>query len=268
MMHKLPVVIAAFVIVVLASGCNMPSTNGITQVATIDALLAGVYDGHMPLQTLRTYGDFGIGTFEALDGEMILLDGTFYKVRADGTVVQPPLGEETPFASVTRFIADHVETIQAPTDMAALQARIDALIPEQNRFGAFIVRGAFATVQARSVAEQSEPYPPLAEVTKNQSVFTFANVHGTLLGFRLPPFVQGVNVPGYHMHFLTDDHTGGGHVLAFAMTEGTLEVDSIHDWLHIYFPTGSDAFGAADLAQDRTEELEKVEKNPQPGKSD
>jgi acetolactate decarboxylase len=265
-MRRLSSVLVAFVLVFLVSGC-MPSTNGITQVATIDALLSGVYDGHMSLQALRRYGDFGLGTFESLDGEMILLDGTFYKVRADGVVIQPPLSEETPFASVTTFVSNHQETLTGPMDMAALEAQIDAIVPQPNRFAAFIVRGNFHTVQTRSIPAQSKPYPPLAEATKSQSIFDFSQVTGTVLGFRLPAFVDGVNVPGYHIHFLTDDHTGGGHVLAFEMTDGVLNVDTIHDWMHIYFPLESDAFGTADLAQDRSQELQDVETNPQPATS-
>ena len=263
MARKLPFTVVAFVLMFLFAGCTMPSTNGITQVATIDALLAGVYDGHMSLQALRRFGDFGLGTYESLDGEMLLLDGTFYKVKYDGTVEQPPLSEQTPFAAVTRFVATNEETIQNPVDMLGLEAKIDEIVPQQNLSVAFIVRGNFSRMQTRSVPEQTEPYPPLAEVTKNQAVFDFADVNGVMVGFRLPAFVAGVNVPGYHMHFLTEDLAAGGHVLDFELRDGTLEMDALHDWLHIYFPTENDAFGAADLTQDRTEELDAVENNPQ-----
>ncbi len=238
-------------------GCA--TTNGITQVATIDALLAGVYDGHMSLEVLRGYGDFGIGTFEALDGEMILLDGTFYKVRADGKVYRPALSESTPFACVTTFVSDIRETVKGPTDMTALEARINALVLQPNHFCAFIARGDFNRVRARSVPSQKKPYPPLAEVTKNQPVFTFSNIRGTVIGFRSPDFVKGVNVPGYHMHFLADDLSGGGHLLDFEMTGGILEADTVHDWLNIYLP-GSESFGSVDLMKDRSSELKAVEK--------
>jgi len=249
-------------------GCTTPALNGITQVATIDALLAGVYDGHMSLETLRRYGDFGIGTFEGLDGEMILLEGTFYKVRVDGKVYQPTLSERTPFACVTRFVPDITEIIQTSTDMKSLEERIDRRIPQQNRFCAFTLHGYFPHVQARSVPSQTKPYPPLVEVTKKQTVFTLLQVHGTLIGFRSPPFVEGVNVPGYHVHFIADDHSGGGHVLDFEMTQGTLEADTVQQWLTVYLPTGSDSFEAADLTRDHTVELEKVEKSVSQGISD
>jgi len=252
---------AALTLACCLPGCGTPTANGITQVATIDALLAGVYDGHMTLGALREYGDLGIGTFEGLDGEMTLVDGTFYKVRADGKVYRPPLSERTPFASVTRFVPDLKDTLSGPADRKALEARIDALAPSRNQICAFIVRGDFRLVRTRSVPAQKKPYPPLVEVTKTQPVFTLRNVRGTLVGFRLPDFVKGVNVPGYHMHFLTDDRTGGGHVLGFELAQGTLEADRVHEWLDIRLPTGSSSFGAANLTQDRTAELQAAEKD-------
>lgn len=246
-------------------GCRTAPSNGITQVATIDALLTGVYDGHLSLEKLRTFGDFGIGTFTALDGEMILLDGVFYQIRGDGKVYRPALSARTPFACVTPFTADLREPIAGPVSMQALAARIDALVPQTNRFCAFIVRGEFRQVQTRSVPAQRKPYPPLVDVTKHQPVFNLADVRGTVIGFRSPAFVKGVNVPGYHMHFLADDHSGGGHVLAFEMVQGTLEADTVHDWLNIYLPSASEAFNAADLARDRAADLESAEKAEQPG---
>lgn len=251
------------------SGCAAPPSNGITQVATIDALLAGVYDGHMSLRMLRAHGDFGIGTFAGLDGEMLLMDGTFYKVREDGTVCNPPLSERTPFACVTSFAPDLTDAIRTPTDMKALEARIDALVPQHNRFCAFRIRGNFRYVKTRSVPAQKKPYPPLAEVTRTQRVFALSNVRGVVIGFRSPAFVKGVNVPGYHMHFLADDLSGGGHVLDFEATDGALTADTVHEWLSIHLPTGSTSFYDADLTRDRTTDLKTVEGNPQgdtPGK--
>ena len=248
----------------LLSGCRTSSLNGITQVAPIDALLTGVYDGHMSLETLRKYGDFGIGTFEGLDGEMVFLNGTFYKVRADGKVYQPALSEQTPFACVTEFIPDVREIIQVPTGRKELEGKVDALFPRPNRFCAFLVRGVFRTVQTRSVPMQHKPYPALTEVTKTQSVFTLTNVEGTLIGFRAPAFVKGVNVPGFHMHFLTGDHLAGGHVLEFELIRGILEADTVQEWLHIYLPTDSEAFDSADLTPDRAGILQTVEKAVRP----
>lgn len=256
--------IAALFIIVLSavwlSGCRTSVSTGITQVATIDALLAGVYDGHMSLDALSKYGDFGIGTFEGLDGEMILLGGQFYQIRADGKVYRPQRTIRTPFACVTHFAADYSENIGTPTDMTGLERRLDQIAPRQNEFCAFQVHGEFSAIRTRSVPAQTKPYRPLAEVTKTQPVFNLTRLRGTLIGFRSPPFVKGVNVPGYHMHFLADDLSAGGHVLEFQLTRGTLAVDTTHDWMHIQLPSGNDAFGTADLKSDRTLELKAAEK--------
>lgn len=257
--------LAALIAAALLAACRPapdPGAGGITQVATIDALLAGAYDGTVTLAELRQSGDFGIGTFHALDGEMILLDGVFYKVRGDGTVVEPPLSETTPFASVTHFRADVREELPAGLDLPALEARIDRLLPQANRFCAFRVRGEFRHVRVRSVPAQSKPYPPLVAVTRNQPMFTLQGVRGTLIGFRSPTFVKGVNVPGYHLHFLADDRRSGGHVLEFTAATSTLEADTLHDFLTIRLPAPGAAFEKVDLTPDRSGELEEAEKNP------
>ena len=56
-------------------GCSTAPQNVVYQESTVDALLSGVYDGELPLEQLRKHGHFGIGTFDRLDGEMVLLDG-------------------------------------------------------------------------------------------------------------------------------------------------------------------------------------------------
>ena len=234
--------------------------NAITQVSTIDALLAGVYQGHMSLEELQAYGNFGIGTFEGLDGEMILLEGIFYQVKADGKVYQPGKETRTPFACVIHFSEDYSLTISSIQDMGSLEALIDSLVPHQNRFVAYSLHGTFSHMRTRSVPAQTKPYPPLAEVTQFQPVFDLNDITGTIIGFRSPAFVKGVNVPGHHMHFLADDHTGGGHILAFSLLSGQLEMDTSHSWLNLYLPSDSEAFHQADLSTDRTKELHYVEK--------
>lgn len=167
----------------LLAGCGALRPEGITQVATIDALLAGVYDGHMSLRELQRHGNFGLGTYDRLDGEMIFLDGKFWKAQGDGQVVRPPLTDSTPFACVTRFAPTKRAIVRA-ADLQDLQKLIDLLAPEQNRFCAFRMRGEFGLVQVRSVPAQAKPYRPLAQVTKTQRVFDLTHVRGTLIGFR------------------------------------------------------------------------------------
>lgn len=249
----------AFAFLFLAAGCRAAPADRLTQVATIDALLAGAYDGYLPLAELARHGDLGLGTFHALDGEMILLDGRFYQVRADGRVYRPDLAGKTPFACVTDFAPDLSASLAGPLDQDSLAERIEELLPEANGFCAFTVAGRFRRVRTRSVPAQSKPYPPLAAVTEHQAVFDLEDVQGTLVGFRAPDFVRGLNVPGYHLHFLTADRTAGGHVLAFALESGWLELDVTHRWLTVYLPPG-DPFGNLDLSPDRGRELQRVER--------
>ncbi len=197
------------------------------QVSTLGALMQGVYDGEIEVGKLVQEGDLGIGTFEALDGEMVVLDGQVYQVRADGKAVEVDDAVKTPFAVVTWFEPD--QQIQLPTGIesyAQLKDELDKLRNSPNLFYAFKVEGTFEYVKTRSVPPQSKPYPPLVEVTDMQPTFEFHNVKGTLVGFWFPSFAEGVNMPGFHLHFLTEDHVAGGHLLECILAEGSASVDN------------------------------------------
>ena len=135
---------------------------------------------------------------------------------------------------------------------------MDSLLPTTNIPYALKIEGLFRHVQTRSVPRQTKPYPKLVEVVKNQPTFEFENVRGILVGFRLPEYMKGINVTGYHLHFLTEDKTGGGHLLECQIQNATLEIDYTSAF-HMVLPTAG-AFYEADVAQDKEEELEKVEK--------
>ncbi|MBN2143479.1 MAG: acetolactate decarboxylase [Candidatus Aureabacteria bacterium] len=248
-----------FLSLLFCSGCATVATNTITQTSTIDALLAGSYDGSVSCRQLLQYGDFGIGTFDRLDGEMILLNGRIYQVKADGAVYMPDPSVTSPFASVCRFVPDNHFTLQSKSDYKMIQETIDQAVPNKNIFCAVRIHGRFASMKTRSVPAQTKPYPLLADVTKNQPVFNMESIQGTIVGFRCPDFVKGVNVPGYHFHFLSDDSTRGGHILDFVLDEGNCEVDVCHRFL-LVLPEGGKGMEHLDLSLDRTGELQKVEK--------
>jgi acetolactate decarboxylase len=201
----------------------------IYQISTYDSLSKGGYDGIVPIRELAENGDFGIGTFEGINGEMVMLDGVVYQVTVDGAVHikkgSDLTGEWTPFAMVTRFEADLEETLTGFEDYHALQSAMDAKLTHPEDFYAVRVDGTFEYIKTRSVPAQSKPYPILAEVIKQQTCFELRNVRGTLVGFRCPAYVGGVNVAGYHLHFVSSDRTAGGHVLELKLKEGTLKMD-------------------------------------------
>ncbi len=241
------------------TGCASPIQNTVYQTSTIDALLAGVYDGDKTLEEVREHGDLGLGTFQHLDGEMALLDGQFYQVKVDGRVYSPNLKGKTPFAEVCNFTPEKAFAVIEGTDLEGLEALVDRQAPNQNQFCAIRIEGHFKTMKTRSVPAQQKPYPSLKEVAKHQAVFDMENVAGTVLGFRSPPFMKGTGVPGYHLHFISQDRTRGGHILAFEMVTGTAQVDML-DRFEMDLPN-TEAFAMVDLSPNRQQELKSVEKN-------
>ena len=248
-------------LLILFTGCRkkgevQEKEESIVQVSTIDALLNGVYDGTKTLNELREWGDFGIGTFHALDGEMVLLNGTFYQVKADGEIYLPSGKMKTPFAAVTRFTPEKSEHL-AIRDYPRLKAVLDSLIPSPNLFYAIRFQGTFGSVTTRSVPAQQKPYLPLTEITADQPEFSATHISGTLAGFYCPPYVQGINVPGYHLHFLSEEKNFGGHLLGFEMGKGRLQLDQVSHF-RMLLPEKGD-FLDSDLRKDRSSELKKVE---------
>jgi len=242
----------------LLAGCATAPKNTLTQISTIDALLAGAYDGQMTTGNLLHYGSLGIGTFDGLEGEMIVIDRQVYQARADGSVCLMPTNTTTPFASVVNFKADSICHYDGALDEKMFQDFADGLAPNSNLFVAVRFDGHFPLMKVRSVPKQEKPYPPLAEVVQHQTVAEYASVNGTVLGFRCPSFVKGVNVPGWHLHFISDDRTKGGHILSFTTTGGELKLDSCNRF-YMALPD-QEQFGTLDLSKDRSEELQKVEK--------
>lgn len=242
----------------LLIGCATAPKNTLMQVSTIDALLAGAYDGQMTLGELKTHGNLGLGTFDALEGEMIVIGDTVYQARADGKIYELPDSATTPFAAVVNFDADQAVLLSGPLSDETLQAQIDKLAPNKNLFLAFRVDGTFPTLKVRSVPKQEKPYPPLADAVKHQAVFEHTNAVGTVLGFRCPAFVKGINVPDYHLHFISKDRETGGHVLDLTLQDAALQLDACNEFLLVL--TEKENFSDLDLTQDRSHELEKVEK--------
>ncbi|MFV8320966.1 acetolactate decarboxylase [Mycobacterium sp. 23] len=218
------------------------------QYSTIGALLDGVYDGEATVADILQHGDFGLGTFNHLDGEMVILDGVCYRLRADGTATRAAPTDRTPFAAITRFHRDFGIAITERTDRAAVTAAIDQRIASTNLIYAIRVTGHFADLHTRTVMEQQQPYPPLTEATEGQAETRFTDVSGTLVGFRTPDFEQGISVAGYHLHFLNDDRNAGGHVLDFTLERGDVGVSGASQ-LHLSLPT-SGAFLQARLSAD------------------
>ncbi len=208
------------------------------QASTIGALLEGAYDGDLSFAELAEHGDLGLGTLNGLDGEMIALDGRFYRADVDGRVGEVDSAAQTPFAVVTRFVPAIDERIEGSLDHEELLSCLDELIPAGTPSCAIRLDGHFDLVRARSVPRQRPPYRPLTEVVGEQHVFDLSDTRGTMLGFRFPDYAEGIEVSGFHLHFLDEARSRGGHVLGSRAGELLrVRLDPASD-LHVELPPG------------------------------
>lgn len=208
------------------------------QASTIGALLEGAYEGDLSFAELAEQGDLGLGTLNGLDGEMIALDGCFYRADVEGGVNEVPGDALTPFAVVTRFAPSVDVEVARASDHAALLVQLDELIPAGAASAAIRIDGRFELVRARSVPRQHLPYRPLTEVVAEQHVFELRDVVGTMVGFRFPDYAEGIEVSGYHLHFISEDRKRGGHVLGSRAGEPLrVRIDPSSE-LHVELPPG------------------------------
>lgn len=219
--------------------------HALYQTSTMSALLDGIYDGNVTIAELLDHGDFGLGTFNHLDGEMVVNAGVCFHLFSNGEARVARPDELTPFAAVTWFQPDLTIDLLTATTRTDLLAQVDQRLSSENLFHAIRVSGSFSTVSTRIASRQEAPYPPLTEATDSESQQTYADLRGVVLGFRAPDYEQGVAVAGYHLHFLSDDGTGGGHILDFVAEEGLVEISTLSE-IHLSLPT-SGPFLTADL---------------------
>jgi len=219
--------VTLLIITIVMSGClSLPKDKDVLfQTSMINVLSEGVYDRDVTFKDLKRHGDFGIGTFNGLDGEMVAVASEFYQIKADDKAYPVEDSMKSPFAVVTFFEPDKAVSLDKVLDYEQLKQYLDSMLPTRNIFYAIRVEGAFSYIKARSVPAQSTPYPPLAEALKGQTTFELHDVTGTLVGFWCPPYVEGINVPGYHFHFITSDRQNGGHLLDCEIKSGKIEID-------------------------------------------
>ncbi|MDO9395554.1 MAG: acetolactate decarboxylase [Herbiconiux sp.] len=225
------------------------------QTSTIAALLAGVYDGDVTIAELLTHGDFGLGTFNALDGEMVVVDGVCHHLRSDGSVTVAAGTDRTPYAAVMHFHESRSFEIDQPTGLADLEKRIDDATGGQNLPVAVRIDGTFRTLRTRTVGVQTKPYPPLVDAAAHQAVSTLTDSTGTVAGFRTPGFEQAISVAGYHLHYVDAARRSGGHVLDLELASGRVSLGPIRE-LRLVLPS-TEEFAHADLDLDRLAAQEK-----------
>jgi acetolactate decarboxylase len=188
-----------------------------------------------------------------------VLDGEIYQAKSDGKIYRPGLSMTTPFAAVVNFAADKTCPLKSGDDFKTIEALVNRACPNQNLFCAIKIHGSFSYMQTRAVPGQHKPYPPLVEVAKHQPVFKMTNTSGTIVGYRTPEYFKGLGVPGFHLHYISDDHLKGGHILNLTVDKAEAEFD-VCSKFYLVLPDNNAAFSHTNLKQDRSAELNKVEK--------
>lgn len=227
------------------------------QVSTSGALVAGVYEREVTVRKILEHGDFGLGTFANLDGEMVVLDGRVYQVQDPGRVSEASPDAGAPFAVVTRFDPSIDVSIDTIGSFEDLETRCDVFRRSGNIFYALRLEGRFQSVRARAV-KPPQPGGGLVDAASAQSEFNFTDLDGTLVGLWSPGFSSAFSVAGYHFHFLSADRQHGGHLLDLSAKTLRLRVEALTEF-HLALPE-SEAFLKADLSKDTAEQLAYAEK--------
>jgi alpha-acetolactate decarboxylase len=243
----------------MADNQKLRTPPKIYQYSIVSALMDGQTLHGIQLKDLVKQGDFGLGTFQLADGEMILVDGTAYHMRHDGSISVVEPTTYLPYAMVT-FCRPTVTTSVSGMLKPNFQKHIEDITPTaKNYFLAIRLDGVFKKVQVRAVKGQDVPGAKVMEtITKTQKIFNLENVEGTMIGFRSPACYQGITVAGYHLHFISKDRKAGGHCLDYEVQEGSAGITIIRS-LDTELPD-TDDFCKADLTLDH-EGIVKAEGN-------
>ena len=224
-MKRLTIILVLVFSCFLVLSCSGAGTATIVRLGAMDQLEQGNYSGSTVSRALLDSGDFGLGTFDKLDGEMVVLNDGIWQVKADGNILDAR-SQTALFALVTSFSPDVSEEI-GMTNLDGLKQLVERVIDAKEEILAIKIRGVFSAVRTRSVPAQNQPFPLLSEVIKQQSVFEREDVQGTAVGYRTPASTAATAGTGYHFHFLADDHSIGGHVLDLTLEHGLLEISRI-----------------------------------------
>jgi acetolactate decarboxylase len=234
-----------------------PKRNSIYFCSPVNALVEGIYEQKIPFSEIKKHGDFGLGTFDHLDGEMVMLDGEIYQITSDGAAARVTDKALTPFSCVTFYQPVSHDHLEGECTYQGFLEWLLTLLPSPNIFYAIRIEGAFSRMKVRSVPRQ-ENYRPLAEVAKDQPVFSYDRTEGTLAGFYTPSFMGSLSVPGMHLHFLSSDRKTGGHLLECRPSGVTAGIQFLST-LELGLPMSFD-YLTCDFRRDTEKDLESAER--------
>jgi len=240
------------------------------QPALLQSLVAGYYDGFVTVKEFKKHGDIGIGTFQGVNGELVMLDGHVYQALWDGSVVEAANSETIPFGNTTFFDADITQQIKDVKTFTDMKAILNETVTKngKNYFYMIKIPAHFKSITVRSELKQEPPYKTLNDaLATDQREFTYEDINGTLVGLYCPDFIKGVNTPGWHLHFISEDKAKGGHMLSLSITEGKILYDQTAKFSMVLpeknAPLKDEAkgFNQLELGIDRSSAIKKVEES-------
>lgn len=233
----------------------------LNQVSILQSLSQGDFLGSTSIADLRKLGDTGIGTFNGLEGELIMLEGVVYQARADGLTVIATDAMTVPFADVTFMDSDIIFELEGPLSMEQLKEALDAEVNSYNPnlFYMATIDCALDYVRVRSAIPRWTGEGTLAQhMSTAQVAFDACGVAGTIVALYCPQFMASLNLPGWHLHFISEDRSLGGHILDLQMRSGFATLDQTRGF-NMILPDNDSSFAVMDLTVDQSKDLEKVE---------
>ncbi|MBQ7562255.1 MAG: acetolactate decarboxylase [Synergistaceae bacterium] len=227
----------------------------------MQALALGYSRAVINVGELLHEGNTGLGTFEDVNGEMILMDGHCYRADQDGHITEVANDIGVPFAAVSKLYGEQQFTLKNMPNIESIRTELTRKIEEKfglNSMHIVKIDGDFTKVDARSEAPYRSQHITLKDIlSQTQKAFIFDDIRGSLVGVYFPDYMDGINMPGWHLHFLSEDRTRGGHVFDVSLQEGAVKLDKISN-IFINLPKEA-AFDTYSLKQDLQAEIKSVE---------
>ena len=205
--------------------CSDDKGDPVFQYSTAHQIMIGNYDGNIDLRELKKHGDLGLGTYNGLNGEMVYVDGIFYRIDLDGNAHIPPPETLTPFAVIAELRPEQSIYIDTSLSCINLEKLINSKIGSKDKIYAIKISGSFDSMVTRSIDKQKKPYPDLKTVLLGEKRLRQKKVEGDMVGFRFPSYYTEINIPKYHFHFINHDKTRGGHVLSCNVSNANIYID-------------------------------------------
>lgn len=204
------------------------------QLGNASALFSGAIEGEMTFRQLKSKGDFGLGTFNDIQGEMVALDGNFYKISQKGETLAVDPDWKTPFVELVKFSQNKAVHVEKIDSYATLKKMLASELDNKNIPYAIKVTGTFKFLKLRS----RSPRAAGQAQDVREETYSVENMKGTLVGFWFPEYLLSLTVPEFHFHFISDNRKMSGHVLALQAESVKISTNKIKQ-IDLAFPQTS-----------------------------